>query len=175
MSPWRRQAGGIYLLMLFAVFSLGLALAHFGSVWSTAAQREREADLIFAGGELARAIAHYRADSPLGRTDYPRSLDELLEDRRVPYVRRYLRRVYRDPMTGQADWGVLREGERIVGVHSRSEHEPLRTGPLPDFIQVVSAGGGPIRYADWVFRIDTPVVGEAGERPPVAPPSLLRP
>lgn len=165
MSPRHRQAGSLYLLMLFAVFGLGLGLARFGSVWSTTAWREREAELIFAGGEIARAIARYRADSPAGRSDFPQTLDDLLEDRRVPYVRRHLRRLYRDPMTGLADWVPVREGERIVGVRSRSEREPLRTGALPDFIRVKPPREGSVHYSDWIFRVDplapaTPALSE---------------
>lgn len=37
MTAASRQGGATYLLMLFAVAALGLGLAGFGTVWTTAA------------------------------------------------------------------------------------------------------------------------------------------
>ena len=123
MSAHRRQLGATYLLMLFAVAALGLGLARFGSLWATAAQREREVELIFIGGEFARAIASYRAAGPAATRDGPQELEDLLLDPRFPFVRRHLRKLYRDPMSGQADWLVERQG----GAH-RWHPQPLCPG-----------------------------------------------
>lgn len=154
MRPRRRQLGATYLLMLFAVAALGLGLARLGTVWATAAQREREAELIFIGGEFARAIASYRAAGPAGSRDGPQTLDELLLDPRVPFVRRHLRKRYRDPMSGEADWQVELQGGRIVGIRSRSTRVALRRAALPGWVATGAAVPGEARHSDWLFRPD---------------------
>jgi len=154
MTRRQRQAGATYLLMLFAVAALGLGLARFGTLWATQAQREREAELLFIGGEFARAISRYRAADPGaggGSGEGPRALRDLLLDPRQPFVLRHLRRLYRDPMTGEADWIVERQGEQIVGIRSRSTRVALRSAALPAWVSVGGAAGE-ARYADWLFR-----------------------
>ena len=54
-------------------------------------------------------------------------LEELLQDPRYPDIRRYLRKIYLDPMTGSAEWGLVTgPGGEIYGVHSLSGDEPLK-------------------------------------------------
>ncbi|MBS0353829.1 MAG: type II secretion system protein [Proteobacteria bacterium] len=152
MTARARQRGVTYLLMLFAVAALGFGLARFGSLWSISAQREREAELLFIGSEFARALASYQAAQPDDPAAAPATLDALLLDPRVPFVRRHLRRLYRDPMTGAADWIVERQEGRIVGLRSRSEREALRRDGLPEWVSVGASGAGGARYRDWLFR-----------------------
>lgn len=156
MSGHQRQSGATYLLMLFAVAALGLGLAGFGTLWATQAQREREMELLFIGGEFARAISRYRAADPAGLGEGPRTLGDLLIDPRQPFVLRHLRRLYRDPMTGAADWIVEREGEQIVGIRSRSSRQALRRSGLPVWVSS-SASTDEARYSDWLFRGENPM------------------
>ena len=149
MSSPSRQAGATYLLMLFAVAALGLGLAGFGTVWSTAAQRDREAELLFIGGEFARALASYRAMSPAGAAAYPQRLEDLLLDPRQPFVRRHLRRPSRHPMTGEAAWPEGRRDGQIVAVRSRSTRPALRRADLPPWVAVL---GDANRHTDWQMR-----------------------
>lgn len=165
MSAQRRQLGATYLLMLFAVAALGLGLARFGSLWATAAQREREVELIFIGGEFARAIASYRAAGPAATRDGPQELEDLLLDPRFPFVRRHLRKLYRDPMSGQADWLVERQGGRIVGIRSRSARVALRRSALPGWVDSGAAMPGEARHADWLFRPDDSAAAPLGSLP----------
>ena len=157
MRRRQRQRGATYLLMLFAVAALGLGLAGFGTLWATQAQREREMELLFIGGEFARAISRYRAADPAGRGEGPRDLRDLLADPRQPFVLRHLRQLYRDPMTGAADWIVEREGGQIVGIRSRSMRPALRSAGLPAWVSV-GASAGEARHSDWLFRGE-PAVG----------------
>ena len=121
-----RCAGFTYLGVLFAVVIAGFGLASVATVWSTASQRDKEAQLLFAGQQFERAIASYFENGPGGTKEFPGSLADLLEDPRWPAVRRHLRRIYVDPMTGQAEWGLVKQGEQIVGVHSLSPAKPLK-------------------------------------------------
>ncbi len=146
----RRQRGYGYLLLLFAVAALGLGLAQVGEAWSRIIHRAKENELLYRGADIARAIGRYRALTPEGGAAWPRSLDDLVEDRRFPFPVRHLRRVWRDPFTGEADWELVRGGGGIVGVRSRSELRPLRTHALPAELDPSAAHAR--RHADWLFR-----------------------
>lgn len=146
----RREGGYTYLLVLFLIAALGLGAAKTGEVWQQVAQREREAELLYRGADIARAIARYQARSPVGSPTWPQSLDDLVEDRRFPMPVRHLRRVWRDPFTGEADWVTVRAGNGIVAVHSRALLKPIRTQGLPP--ELDPAVSGARRYSEWVFR-----------------------
>lgn len=144
------QGGFGLLLLLFAVAALGLALAGTGEVWHTTMQREKEAELLFAGRQFRNAILSYHRASPDGVQQYPQRLEDLLEDPRFPEVRRHLRQIYRDPFTGDTRWGVVRAQGRIVGVHSLSTGAVLRT----HFAARDMALEGATRHDEWVFGAD---------------------
>jgi len=141
-----RQRGFGYLGLLFFVAITAAALAALGQSWSTAAQRERERELEFRGGEIARAIASYIRASPAQPGQNPRSLDDLLIDRRGVKTLHHLRRAYADPFTGKPDWVLVSEpgqSQGFTAVHSRSERELLRS---------LSPEGLPLKTArDWLF------------------------
>src|SRR5262245_63821552 len=94
----RSEQGFTYLGILIAMALFGVALAATGEVWRTAAQREREAELLFVGNQFRTAFMNYYANSPVGKQRFPRTLDDLVEDSRLPVTRRHLRRIYPDPM-----------------------------------------------------------------------------
>jgi type II secretory pathway pseudopilin PulG len=135
-------------MALFAIAALGLMAAGAGRVWYTTAQREREADLLFAGNQYRQALDNYYAIKVGGTQQYPQRLEDLLDDRRSQVTLRHLRRIYVDPMTGRADWALVTAGERIVGVHSRSEQGSIKRY----FEDADAAFNGTERYAQWVFR-----------------------
>jgi len=143
----RGEAGFTYLWLLFAVAGMGLLLAAAAEVWDTAARREKEAELLFIGGQFARAIAAYHARSPGAAKQYPEKLEDLVEDKRLPAPQRHLRKVFRDPMTHGAEWGLVKAGGRIVGVHSRSAGKPIRT----HFAGRFAVFSGAASYEEWVF------------------------
>ncbi len=140
------QRGFSYLFMLFFVAITAAALAALGQAWSTAAERERERELEFRGNEIARAILSYQK-AVAGRLESPRSLDDLLEDRRTPNARHHLRQRYPDPFTGKPDWVLVPDVTdrlRFSAVHSASEHVLLRTR---------RSDGQAVRLAkEWEFR-----------------------
>lgn len=150
-NPRRRplscQRGFGYLLVLFALAVMGLTLAGAGQVWHAAAQREKEAELLFIGNQFRLAIGAYYAMTPDAGRQYPARLEDLLEDRRFPLPLRHLRQIYRDPMTGSTQWGLVKAGDRIMGVHSLSESTAFKTV----FSGRDAVFAGTTHYAQWVF------------------------
>jgi type II secretory pathway pseudopilin PulG len=141
------QRGFGYLMVLFTLAAMGLLLAGAGQVWHTVAQREREADLLFVGNQFRRAIGSYYQRTPDAVKQYPKRLEDLLEDHRHPVPLRHLRMLYRDPVTGSAEWGLVKNGDRIVGVHSLATASPLKSRFLPRD----AAFDGSTSYDQWVF------------------------
>lgn len=143
------QRGFTYLAVLFMVALMGLALTGIGTVWHTAAQREKERELLYVGKQFRRAIESYYESSPGALKKYPSSLDELLKDSRFPNIRRHLRRIYRDPVGGGKEWGIIRAPQGgIMGVHSLSTEAPLKKARFREADRGLSDKA---RYADWQF------------------------
>ena len=91
-QPLPRPARGFtWLLLLFGLAIAGAGLATLGTQWQQAAQREREAELLFRGLQLRDALQRYQAQTPTGQPALPRALDDLLTDRRWPEPRHHLR------------------------------------------------------------------------------------
>ncbi len=120
----RAQRGYSYLAVLFLVALTAAGLAALGQAWRTAAQREKERELLFRGGEIARAIASYQRATPQPPAQSPQSLDDLLLDRRSAQPRHHLRKAYVDPFTQAADWELVMDPAqpgRFHAVRSRSD------------------------------------------------------
>jgi hypothetical protein len=131
-------------------------LAAAGGVFARGAAREGH-ELLFVGEQFRQAIALYYWRTPGGAHQYPKDLEALLEDKRWPVTQRYLRKLYRDPVTGTTDWGVVEApgGAGIMGVYSKSEVVPIKTAGFPaPWASFVDARN----YADWkfVFSPETP-------------------
>jgi type II secretory pathway pseudopilin PulG len=152
------QRGFTYLTILFVIAFMGIGLALTGEVWQSVALREKEAQLLYAGNQYRRAIERYYLG---GLRQYPRSLEDLLKDPRKPNTERYLRKLYFDPVTGSAEWGIVKtpDGTAIMGVYSQSELKPLKTA---GFGVADRAFEGATKYSDWKF-----VYQPAGQQVPV--------
>jgi type II secretory pathway pseudopilin PulG len=145
----RRRAGGFtYVGLLALVVLIGLMLSAAGEVAATAAQRERETQLLWVGHEYRLAIGRYWSQ----RRAYPQTLQELLGAAPdAPLQVRYLRRLYPDPMTNAVDWVLVPAANGgIMGVASSSKRAPLKTGHFDDadhgFANATSSA-----YSDWQF------------------------
>lgn len=155
----------MYLAVLLFVAITGAALAAAGTLWHTAQVREKERELLFAGNEYRRAIQLYYLNSLGGLRQYPRELADLVKDPRLPAVRRYLRKLYRDPMTGKAEWGLMKNPDGgIIGVYSLSDEAPFKTA---NFRKGDAEFEGKEKYSDWKFVYRSTVV--AGPQPQQKP------
>ena len=150
--------GFTYVGFLIFIAIAGAGLAAFGEMASHAAQREKEAELIFRGDAFRDAIASYYKN----QQRYPTALAELLEDKRFPMPVRHLRKLYNDPMTGEPDWVVVEApGGGIMGVHSRSTDAPIKTG---NFSLKNAEFEAAQSYAEWKFVHSPPGLSRGVEK-----------
>jgi type II secretory pathway pseudopilin PulG len=150
---YRTCTGFTYIGLLLAVALVGAGLAATGQVWHTNVQRSREAELLYIGEQFKHAIKLYYENTPGSDKQLPKSLDDMLNDARYPVVRRYLRKVYVDPMRGKAEWGLVKQnpGDGIVGVYSLSDGTPIKHR------EVGKSLVNRVTYADWKFVAEVPI------------------
>jgi type II secretory pathway pseudopilin PulG len=164
----RQICGFTYIGLLVSIVIIGAALAAVGQVWSTEAKREREVELLYRGNIIRKAIGAYFF-GPGGAGQYPRELQDMLQDERSPQAMRYLRRVYEDPMTGMADWTLIRGPDGgVMGVASSSKGAPLKVRGFDsanEFFKDATC------YCDWQFIYVPPRRGGVGAAPSRQPPS----
>lgn len=96
----RGSEGYVLFGVLVGVTLVGVGLTAAVTLWSQAVQRDREAELLFRGEAVVRALERFQQDRP---GTLPETLDELVEGK-------YLRRAWGDPMTGRG-FRILRAEE----------------------------------------------------------------
>jgi type II secretory pathway pseudopilin PulG len=145
LPPRAKSSGFTYIGLLIAVTILGIMLAAAGTMWSITARREKEVELPFIGHQFRNAIAHYYAVGGI----YPRELADLVTDERLAAPRHFLRQIYRDPITGQADWQIILAPDGgVMGVTSNSQATTLKRANF----NLEDAGfEGMEHYSDWQF------------------------
>jgi hypothetical protein len=142
--------------MLFMIALMGAALAGTATFYSQTVRRANEAQLMWIGEEFRDAIALYYFRSPGTVRTYPEKLEELIEDRRYLSMQRYLRRIYRDPMTGGTQWGEIKAPNGgIMGVYSLSGASPIKRAGFADEFRHFSKAK---TYREWTFIFVPPEV-----------------
>lgn len=144
------SAGFTYVsvLILSAIISLTATAAL--QVGAIVERRTAEEELLAIGIEFRQALRSYALASPSGHPPLPRSLQDLLNDQRTPVLRRHLRKLYADPLTGRQEWGLVLapDGSGITGIHSLSAAQPIKIGHFEPALQQLA---GKSSYRHWVF------------------------
>ena len=149
----RAQGGFAYLFVLLFMALFGAISAGIVAAGSNLSQRAAEEELLFTGTQFRNAIRSYYEAGAGGRR-FALTFEELLRDPRIPGVRRHLRRVYPDPLTGTADWGIMQApGGGIMGVYSKSAAKPLKVDLFP---QEYQGFANKEKYSEWVFAYVPP-------------------
>ncbi|HEY8357533.1 MAG TPA: type II secretion system protein [Ramlibacter sp.] len=162
MRSGSRQAGFAYVLLLVAVAVIGVAASSAVVLGTSMARRDAEQQLLAIGEEFQRALQTYAGLPPgvaargagMPGARGPRTLDDLLKDPRAPGIRRHLRQVYADPLTGRQEWGIVRDPDgHILGIHSLAPGRPIkRTEWPPQWAHFEEQES----YAGWVFGVTAP-------------------
>ena len=105
------------LLIGLSVMAIMMSVAM--PVWSQMARREKEAELVFRGEQYARAIGLFQRRR--GPGVLPANLDVLVEER-------YLRKRYKDPITGE-DFLPLTQTQSSAGPISAPTQQGGAGGP----------------------------------------------
>lgn len=174
---------GFTLVALMASLAILMVLMGVGArSWRYVMQNEREEELIFRGGQIADAIQRYQAKH--GNAPPP-SLEVLVKGR-------FLRKLYKDPMTSKGEWRLIRQGESLTPVPGPSPSGGPSPGPS---MPPVTRPGGPglppgqsigalvgvasrstekslrvfngrLKYSEWIFAAGQPrVVGRTSVLP----------
>lgn len=162
----QRQRGLALLLVLLAVAIIGLISASALQAGAQVTRRDAEEELLAIGHTFQQAVLSYVNTTPGQAALGPRSLDELLRDPRVPGLRRHLRQIPHDPLTGRGDWGLLKTPDgQIIGIFSLAEGQPIkRAGFEPAWARLIDAPN----YQSWVFGPALPPAGTASRPAPAA-------
>jgi len=169
------ERGITFLAVLMVIMIMGIMMGITGQSWKMIMKREKEKELLFRGNQIKEAIERWNKPRPRPLN----KLEDLLQDPTSLKPKRYLRRLFTDPMTGK-EWRLLRgpkvavnpatatsglsattpttpqsaiQTGPISGVASTSDEEPIKT----DFsdIPTLKDLAGMKKYSDWEFRADT--------------------
>jgi hypothetical protein len=91
------KKGYLVIMLMMAVFAIGMGFLVAVPVWQTEVKREREEELIFRGKQYVEAVRIFVLKNP-GR--FPGSLKELLD-------KKCIRKLYKDPMTESGEWNII--------------------------------------------------------------------
>jgi type II secretory pathway pseudopilin PulG len=159
MRTGEQGFGYVFLLVLIAV--LGGLSAYSLEKGQLLSRRQAEQELLSVGRTFEEALYSYSGVHPpephsgplpgLLMVTGPAQLEDLLRDPRMPGVKRHLRKIYPDPLTGKTEWGLVRnQAGRIVGIHSLSTDTPIKKS---GFDARYAHFGVAERYQDWRFGL----------------------
>lgn len=181
----------VALIAMLAIMSFALMLAL--PSWRYLAQDDKEQELIFRGRQIANAVARFQRKNG---NALPASFEQLVEGK-------YLRKAYKDPLTKDGVWKILRPGEGVPapvaapgGAGARPTPSPIPTatpvfgassggqsGPIAGVVSRSAEKGlrtvnGTTSYNRWMFAPNVPfVIGaqNVGGRPPGGGPNQAPP
>jgi type II secretory pathway pseudopilin PulG len=150
-----RSDEGYTLIALLALIALsGIAMATIAPTWSYLVTRDKEEELIFRGESYAFAIQRYQKEF----NQLPTKLEEM-------YEKRFIRKLYKDPITGGEFELILQgpEGRKRESQLTKSQQQAVR-GTVPGgsslgIVGVVSTSdklalrpwNNKERYNEWEF------------------------
>lgn len=145
----QNQQGFSYVIAMFLVAVLAIVAVRALENSLTAERREKETELLVVGMAYRAAIKDYYDNTPGTLKLFPDDLDALLLDKRPTVPRRPLRKLFRDPITGNAEWGLIKNDEgKVTGVFSMSTQAPMQTS---GFVPALASFEGARQYIQWRF------------------------
>ena len=173
MNGRRAQGGFTYLGLIVLVMVIGMVGAATLKIGALMQRTAAENELLETGAAFSEALRSYAAATPQGQPQQPPTLAELLKDPRFPGVRRHLRKIFVDPMTGKAEWGIVYLGDKkgVIGVYSLSAAKPFKVANFDArFINFENKQ----KISEWRFTAGGQGLVAPGATPSMAPPSGLK-
>jgi type II secretory pathway pseudopilin PulG len=159
LTKFKHQASGFaYIFLLVTIAVIGAIAASSLQIGTQITRREAEQALQVVGMEFEQALYSYANATPISNglnsnsvAKGPRTFDELLKDTRFASVKRHLRQLQADPLTGLNQWGVVTDNTGfILGIYSLAPGKPIQqTG----FVNAHSNFENSINYESWVFGL----------------------
>ena len=156
--------GYTFPLMLIIVAAMAFGAARLDLAQSYRLKRDKEAELLYRGLAYKRAVKAFYSKN--GR--YPMQLKELADDRDSSRPR-FMRQLYKDPVTGSDFKLILGSEGAIIGVASASKDAPFKK---VDFDKELESFGNAKTYADWKFETK---LGSGTAPPRIAPGAISPP
>ncbi len=144
------EKGFTLLAALFILMIMGIMLGKMGESWSMIMRRDREEELLFRGKQIKTAIQRFNDnDTKFGKgVGGVKGLDSLMKDYRSLETNRYLRKEWKDPITGK-DWQFIKDPIKgVIGVASPSDQKPLKKA---NFSEEFKYFEGKEKYSQWQF------------------------
>lgn len=104
-----RESGYVLLAVMLAVTLILVAMSIELPRIAQQIKREKEEELVHRGKDYATAVKRFVHKNG-GR--YPLSVEQLEDTNHI----RFLRKKYKDPMTGEADWKMVHAGEAQINI-----------------------------------------------------------
>jgi type II secretory pathway pseudopilin PulG len=153
-----REQGFTYVGLIVTVTIIGLVGAATLKADALLRRAAAEEELLEIGAAFSAALASYAEATPRGQPQQPPTLDDLLRDPRVPGIRRHLRKIFVDPITGKAEWGIVwmnkgqgvdgAGGSGVLAVYSLSNAKPLKQANFDARFQMLEKRE---HLSDWKF------------------------
>ena len=172
---FENEAGFVLLAVIFLTVVLLISLAIAAPKIAKSIQRDQEMETIHRGEQYKRALKLYY--QKFG--SYPTSIDQLVETNQM----RFLRRKYKDPLTGKDDWKPVFFGQAhvrplgffgqplmtmgVAGTGSMYAAAASTTQPSPP--QAVCASITSIRPSSWCSSISAFAAPAAPTVPEIPP------
>lgn len=157
--PHSSATGFSYVGLLIMIAIVGAMAAGAFSAGAMMQRRMAEEELLFVGSQFHKAIKTYYESSPKGSQPYPNQLSDLVLDPRFTGTRRHLRKIFNDPLTGKAEWGLMQAPSGgIMGIYSLSPERPIKTS---GFDTEFAAFESKISYSEWGFAYIPASTGES--------------
>jgi len=117
------QAGYVLLALMLAVTLILIALSMEAPRIAQQIKRDREEELLHRGKDYATAIKRFVHKNG-GR--YPVSVEQLENTNHI----RFLRKRYKDPITGEGEWRLVHFGEAEIKIPAPNPNQSGSTGTL---------------------------------------------
>jgi type II secretory pathway pseudopilin PulG len=104
VSGRRSEAGYALVALLATVATMLILMGAAAPYWKYLMKNDAEEELLFRGGEIADAITRYQRRNG---NALPTSLEVLVKQK-------FLRKQYKDPMTRDGKWRLLKPGDALA-------------------------------------------------------------